>query len=160
MFPYFKDKSVQFSTLFYYFFLLFHTMIFPSLTKFRIRPQKIFNGKDQRIPVRELTVSVSMYKTSAFEILDKGEFSLLLSLSQMDFCIIAYYPVLIYQSILLCCHFSLQFFAAVQYFTILCHFFKKKKGELHFFNLLNKNHFTFLTSLHQFQLLAVKDSGL
>lgn len=96
-------------------------MVFPSLTKFRISLQKIFNGGYQRIPVRELTVSVSMYKTSAFEILDKGEFSLLLSLSQMDFCIIAYYPVLIYQSILLCCHFSLKFFfAAVRYFTILC----------------------------------------
>lgn len=104
-------------------------MVFPSLTKFRISLQKIFNGGYQRIPVRELTVSVSMYKTSAFEILDKGEFSLLLSLSQMDFCIIAYYPVLIYQSILLCCHFSLKFFlqqlGILQFFVVL----KKKKAN-------------------------------
>lgn len=63
-------------------------MVFPPLNKFRISPPKIFNGEDQIISVRELMVSVSMYKTSAFEILDKGEFSLLLSLSQMDFCII------------------------------------------------------------------------
>lgn len=124
-------------------------MVFLLLTKFRISPQKIFNGEDQRIPVRELTVSVSMYRISAFEILDKGELSLLLSLSQMDFCIIAYYPVLIYQTILLCCHFSLNFFAAVWYFTILCRN-KKKKGELCFSNLFNKNHFILLTSLHQF----------
>lgn len=137
----------MYSSVLLFIFFLFHTMLFPPLTKFRVSPQKIFNREDQRIPVRELTVSASMYKTSAFEILDKGEFSLLLSLSQMDFCIIAYSPVLIYQSILLCCHFSLKFFAAVWYFTILCRL-KKKIGELHFSNLLNKNHFTLLTSLH------------
>lgn len=130
--------------------LLFHTMVFLPLTKFRISPQKIFNGEDQRNPVRELTVSVNMYRISAFEILDKGELSLLLSLSQMDFCIIAYYLVLIYQTILLCCHFSLNFFAAVWYFIILCRNKKKKKGKLCFPNLFNKNHFMLLTSLHQF----------
>lgn len=115
---------------------------------------KIFNGEDQRIPVRELTVSVGMYKTSAFEILDKGEFSLLLSLSQMDFCIIAYYHVLIYQSILLCCHFSLKFFYNPLLLT------KKNPTKLHFSNLLSKNHFARLTFLHQFQLLTIKETGL
>lgn len=96
---------------FFFFFCISYNGMSPP-HQVQNKSTKIFNGEDQRIPVRELTVSVSIYKTSAFEILDKGEFSLLLSLSQMDFCIIAYYPVLIYQSILLCCHFSLNFFAA------------------------------------------------
>lgn len=109
MFPFLKDLSVQFS-IFFFFCISYNGMSPPH--QVQNKSTKIFNGEDQRIPVRELTVSVSIYKTSAFEILDKGEFSLLLSLSQMDFCIIAYYPVLIYQSILLCCHFSLNFFAA------------------------------------------------
>jgi len=88
---------------------------------------KIFNGEDQRITVRELTISVSIYKTVAFEILDKGEFFLLLSLSQMDFCIVTYYPIPIYQSILLCCHFLLEFFCGSLVFYNPLSFLKKKK---------------------------------
>lgn len=130
-----KDIRVQFSIIF---FLISYNGISPP-HHVQNKSTKIFNGEDQRVPVRELTVSVSIYKTSAFEILDKEEFSLLLSLSQMDFCIIAYYPVLIYQSILLCCHFSLNFFCSMNkshMFSLLQSFVIKKKKKVNCLSLI------------------------